>query len=106
MFLLALTRRESKVLRYIRRHVAKRGCTPTSRQIADHFGICPCERVGAYLSGLQRKGCIRWTPGRYGTIELTEANLGPRQLAWNLLGEGILDPAVWRQEPSLVLCHQ
>lgn len=106
MFLLALTRRESKVLRYIRRHVTKHGCTPTSRQIADHFGIRPPDRVVHYLNALQRKGCIRWTPGRYGTIELAESNLGPRQLSWSLLGEGMLDPAAWRQEPSLVLCHQ
>lgn len=105
MFLLTLTRREARILRYIRRCVARRGCTPTLRQIADQFGIRPPDRVAGYLNGLQQKGCIRWTPGRYRPIELAEADIGPRQLFWNLLGENTMDSAVWRQEPRPVLCH-
>ena len=106
MFLLTLTRREAKVLRYIRRHVVQHGCTPTPREIIGQFGIRPPDRVAHYLDALQRKGCIRWTPGRYRSIELAESNLGPRQFSWDLLGAGMISPAAWQQEPSSVLCHQ
>ena len=102
MVSLPLTTREVKVLRYIRRYVARHECAPTIREIAQGTGNGPPERVATCLDALVRKGCIRWTAGRHRSIALAEANLGPRHLLWNLSAFGEMAP---QAESSKVLCE-
>jgi len=105
MSLTMLTGREARILRYIRRYVARYECGPTLREIAERFGIPSLRRVAADLDALQKKGCIRWTPGLARSIELAGVHLGPRHVLWNLLGE--IDQTAWQAEPKVAtLCHR
>ena len=105
MTLPMLTRREARILRYIRRYVARYECGPTLREIAERFDVPSLRRVATDLNALQKKGCIRWTLGPARSIELAGANLGPRHVLWNLLGE--IDQTAWQAEPKVAaLCHR
>jgi SOS-response transcriptional repressor LexA len=102
MVSLPLTMPEVKVLRYIRHYIARHECAPTLGEIAEESGIGRPEHIAAHMTALQRKGCIRWTPGRHRSIALAAADPGPRQLLWNL---SALSEIARQQEPCAVLCE-
>ena len=99
-----LTERQAAILRYIRRFVRVYKCTPTIRDIAEQFGLSSPRMVTTYLNALQRKGCIRWTPGQVHSIKLPSDGSGPRRLA-DILGL-TADPQPefsWGRESSMAL---
>lgn len=53
-----LTRRQTEVVRFVRRYVEKRGYPPTVREIADKFGVYHNAVVG-HLAAAERKGVLR-----------------------------------------------
>lgn len=53
-----LTRRQSEVVRSVRRHVEKRGYPPTIRELATELGVHP-NAVAGHLSAAERKGFLR-----------------------------------------------
>ena len=101
MVSLPLTGPEVKVLRYIRHYMARHECAPTLGEIAEESGIGRPEQIAAHMTALQRKGCIRWTPGRHRSITLAEADPGPRQLLWGLLCESEADSEM---DPCVLPC--
>lgn len=57
-----LTRRQSQVIRFVRRHVRDRGFPPTVREIADELGVHANAAAG-HVASLERKGVLRRSPG-------------------------------------------
>lgn len=55
-----LTKRQSDVLKFIKKFIDKNGCSPTQKEIADHFGVFP-NAARDYLINLQKKGEIVFT---------------------------------------------
>lgn len=53
-----LTRRQTEVVRFVRRYVEKRGYPPTVREIADKLGVHHNAVVG-HLAAAERKGALR-----------------------------------------------
>lgn len=53
-----LTRRQSEVVCFVRRYVAKRGYPPTIREVASELGIQPTAAAG-HLAAVERKGVLK-----------------------------------------------
>lgn len=60
--MIALTRRQEEVLRYIARYVDERGFPPTIREMGDALEITSLRGVTVHLDALQRKGYVRREP--------------------------------------------
>ncbi len=99
-----LTEHQASILRYIRRFIRVYQCAPTIRDIAEQFGLRSPGTVTAYLNALQRKGCIRWTPGLAHSIKLPSDDSGPQRLA-SILGltAGPQPQPSWARESSVAL---
>jgi len=97
-----LTERQAHVLRFVRRHIAEHEYAPTLDEIVRQTRVGSPRRVTACLQALQRKGCLRWTPGASRSIELPAT--GPTSLS---MLPGLLNDAFaqWQSEPEPVLCH-
>jgi repressor LexA len=55
----ALTERQADILAFIRTHKADKGFSPTSPEIAKHFGIAATSAVQKQLDAIEKKGHIR-----------------------------------------------
>jgi repressor LexA len=53
-----LTRRQKRVLNFIKAHLSKRGYPPTRREIADSIGASSANAGQDHLQALSRKGYV------------------------------------------------
>ena len=67
-----LTQRQSEVLKFIQREVAKKGYPPTFREIAKEFEINSPNGVASHLMRLEKKGFIVREKNASRGITLTE----------------------------------
>jgi repressor LexA len=58
-----LTRRQTEILKLIRRQIEKTGLPPTRAEICAAFGFSSPNAAEAHLRTLERKGMIEMTPG-------------------------------------------
>lgn len=65
-----LTHRQRQVLGIIKESLAKRGLSPTVREIKKLIGVKSTNTVSCHLVALERCGYIRTRPGRQRNIEL------------------------------------
>ncbi len=68
-----ITKKQSEVLDFIRKHLEENGYAPSYREIADHFGLSSPATVHGHVQALLEKGLI--TAGEEGearSIELVE----------------------------------
>ena len=63
-----LTAKQLAVLEFIRANT--QAASPTSREIARHFGFASPHAVTVHLKALERKGFVRRIPGRSRNIEV------------------------------------
>ncbi len=81
-----LTQRQDSILRFIHHFRQDHGCSPSIREIGEHFGIRSLRGVTVNLDALQRKGYIhRDNPRR--SINLTDD-------VYEALGGSLLDDAI------------
>jgi len=76
-----LTKRQSKILEFIRRHLETQGYPPTFREIGEEFGIRSTNGVRASLVALEKKGYLTRHSKLSRGIELTKKafkNVAPR----------------------------
>lgn len=67
-----LTRRQTEVIRVVRRFVAKHGYPPSLRELAGELGMNH-NAVAGHLAAAQRKGAVRRTSRMARAIVLTAA---------------------------------
>jgi repressor LexA len=65
---MALTDRDMKVLKVVRKFIERRGYPPTMREIARILGLKSTSGVHTSLRRLQQEGLVKWEPGRPGTL--------------------------------------
>jgi repressor LexA len=61
-----------EVLDYIKRFQRNNQCSPTKREIADHFGWASSNAAVTHCFALAEKGFIKLVPGRSRGIQLTD----------------------------------
>ena len=71
--MIELTARQSRVLTFIREHIARTGYPPTRVDIARELGFKSPNAAEEHLRALERKGAIEMTPGRSRGLRLPEA---------------------------------
>jgi repressor LexA len=67
-----LTERQQQLLDYVRDRQQSTGCTPSTREIQNHFGFNSQTAVMDHLRALERKGVLERQPGKARSIFLTE----------------------------------
>ena len=73
-----LTPRQKRVLSFLREYARRHGYPPTIREIRTAFGLSSNRGVVDHLLALERKGCIKRTPGISRAIEIV-APPSPRE---------------------------
>lgn len=68
--MLRLTRKQEKVLEFLRERVRLLGSAPTYREIADHFGFKSPKAATDHVTALEKKGYVRRHGGRSRSIKL------------------------------------
>ncbi len=68
----ALTDRQTEVLRAIKVAIAAKGHAPTCRELMEVLGIGSTNGVHDHLKALKRKGAITWTRNQARTIRVLE----------------------------------
>ena len=68
-----LTRRQTQILDFIRRCLARHGAPPTRAEIVEHFGFRSPTAADDHLRALARKRAIELVPGTSRGIRLSEA---------------------------------
>lgn len=75
-----LTRRQAEVLSAIKDMIAKKGYSPTTRELGERIGVPSTNGVHDHLKALKRKGYITWVKGLSRSINLVgEARPGAPQ---------------------------
>jgi len=83
-----LTSTQKKVFDFIRDFSLKKGYPPTLREIASHFGLKGPRGPQKTLGILERKGCIRKTPGGSRAIEIIGESISrSRPLSLPIVGK-------------------
>ncbi|HXE58029.1 MAG TPA: transcriptional repressor LexA [Gemmatimonadales bacterium] len=67
---MALTKRQSEILDFLKRHIAEHGYAPSFEEIAEHFGFQSLATVHEHLTNLERKGYIHRHYNESRAIEL------------------------------------
>lgn len=76
-----LTKKQSAILDFIRRHIAERGYAPSYREIAKQFDLSSTATVCQHIRALSEKGAINMgTDGEARSIELSETSI-PTEMA-------------------------
>jgi len=65
-----LTPRQTQIVRFIRRHIAKHGYPPSLKEIGSDFGITAAAAAG-HLDAVAKKGVLRRQPNQARAITLT-----------------------------------
>jgi repressor LexA len=71
-----LPRRQQEVLDFLRKAIAERGYVPSIREIVEALGVQSTSTIHYHLTGLARRGLIRWDKGKNRAIQLTETGMG------------------------------
>jgi repressor LexA len=72
---MALTKKQTEILAFIREHIAEHGYAPSYREIADHFGLSSPATVHQHVQALAEKGVLELgDDGAARSIELVEVN--------------------------------
>jgi len=87
-----LSDRQTVVLRFVRRFIADHDFAPSIREISENLGFPTARTIAADLDALQRKGCLRWTPGFARSIKLPTDDSGPERLLWDIFNDAF-EPA-------------
>ena len=67
---MALTKRQSEILEYLRTHITDNGYAPSFEEIAERFGFQSLATVHEHLTNLERKGYIHRNHNESRAIEL------------------------------------
>jgi repressor LexA len=94
-----LTRRQSEILHFIRRHIEKTGAPPTRADICEAFGFRSPNAAEAHLRTLERKGMIEIEPGTSRGIRLVAQGTQAPEFSLPLVGR------VAAGEPILAVEH-
>lgn len=70
---MALTDRDQKVLRAMRKFIERKGYPPTVREIARLLGLKSTSGVHTSLVRLREEGLVKWEDGRPGTLRETSS---------------------------------
>ena len=65
---MALTNRDQKVLKVMRKFIERKGYPPTVREIARVLGLKSTSGVHTSLVRLRDEGLVKWEAGRPGTL--------------------------------------
>ncbi len=68
-----LTKRQAQILELIAEHRARRGYSPTVREIAHLLGLSSVATVAEHISALEKKGLLRRLPNKARSVTLTRA---------------------------------
>ncbi len=71
------TARQQAVLEFIRKHIMKKGFSPTVREIAKHFGFASPLSAQLHINALIKKGYLKKLPFKQRTLEI--AGLKPAE---------------------------
>ncbi len=66
----ALTEKQAAVLEFIKEHQEKYKCSPTRKEIADHFKYRSANAAEEHIQALVRKGQLRLDPEKKRRIEV------------------------------------
>jgi len=66
----ALTKRQSEILKYLQEHIREQGYAPSFEEIAEQFGFQSLATVHEHLTNLERKGYIARTHNESRAIEV------------------------------------
>lgn len=69
-----LTKQQNKALKVIKKYVAKKGYSPTIREIKEMMGLSSTATVFVHLKHLFAKGYLKQTDGKFRTIEVLVPN--------------------------------
>lgn len=69
-----LTKKQTEVLKYIKKYVVKHGYAPTVREICAGLNLSSPATVHSHLAQLELKGAITKGKGKFRTIEVTGEN--------------------------------
>jgi repressor LexA len=61
--MLTLTKKQRRVLEYIKTYTRSRGYPPTRREMSEKFGWASSAASDSHLAALEKKGKIKRTPG-------------------------------------------
>ncbi len=67
---MALTKRQSEILKYLQEHIREQGYAPSFEEIAEQFGFQSLATVHEHLTNLERKGYIARTHNESRAIEV------------------------------------
>lgn len=76
----SLTRMQSNIIEFIKRHVKENGYPPTIREIGDAVGLASSSTVHGHLNRLEKRGFLRRDPERPRAIEVID-DQGRRSVA-------------------------
>lgn len=94
-----LTRRQSEILDFIRRHIERDGMPPTRADICEAFGFKSPNAAEAHLRTLARKGAIEMSPGASRGIRLVAQGTQAPEFSLPVVGR------VAAGEPILAIEH-
>lgn len=97
---MALTRRQTEVLDFIRSHIEDKGFSPTLDEIAAVFSV-RAVTIFEHVKELERKGVIRTERNRARSIEIVEdvADADPRVALVGRIAAGLPIEAAEKKEP-------
>lgn len=113
-----LTNRQKKVLECIRTYVARKGVTPTHREIAERMGNSGRTGVAKHLVALEREGHIQIRAGESRSIRLLEslerqipvygkvAAGKPIEVSEHTIKTVVLPQGLFRKDPDYLLLVQ
>jgi repressor LexA len=84
---MTLTKRQSEILEFLRRHITDRGYAPSFEEIAEQFTFASLATVHEHLTNLERKGYIRRQYNESRSIEVLPPRGTARATDVPLLGK-------------------
>jgi len=69
-----LTKKQEKVLKYVKKYIAKHGYPPSVREICNGLGLSSPATVHTHLKELEKKGAITKSKSKFRTIEINGEN--------------------------------